>query len=276
MLENYIQQFLSYIENIRGYSQSSIKTYAIALSQMAKVSEFYEEDGVWQLDITKFRIFIKDQNSKTISKKLSAVRSFVKYLQQQKQLPTKLLASSSIKTAQTLPKPVDKVHIDRALAVADKQTALMIELTYALGLRISELQNLEVSHISDSWVEVVGKGDKMRNIPLIQTTKQKVVAYIQSSSPKKFLFEQDGAKLSQNSIRYRLQKVFKAVGIKVTPHQLRHSFATDLLENGARIKDVSELLGHSSLSATQIYTKLSRGKKMQTYLQSHPLCGQDN
>ncbi len=87
-----------------------------------------------------------------------------------------------------------------------------------------------------------------------------------------FLFEANGVKLSENSLRYSIMKVFKEVGLHVTPHQLRHAYATQLLNNNARIADVSELLGHSSMATTQIYTKLGNALKMDHYLKSHPLC----
>jgi len=276
MLHGYIQEFLDFLKNIRGYSLKSVKTYEIALLQMEKVSHFYDEDGVKNLDITPWRIQIRKQNSKTISKKLSAVHSFVKFMDEQKQIPIRLIGDGRIKVAKTLPKPIDKRYIDEAIDAADMQTAIIIELIYALGLRISELENLKRSDIKEGWVSVVGKGNKMRNIPLLARTQNKLKRYLQQYDPKTFLLESDGKRLSQNSIRYRLEKVFHSLGLKVTPHQLRHSFATDLLENGARIKDVSELLGHESLSSTQIYTKLSKGKKMQTYLSAHPLCTEDS
>ena len=89
-------------------------------------------------------------------------------------------------------------------------------------------------------------------------------------------FEKDGEKLSENSLRYIVTKVFRKVGIKVTPHQLRHSYATSLLNGGAPIVDVSELLGHSSMATTQIYTKLGSALKQQNYNKAHPLCGLDD
>ena len=276
ILEKEIEAFLSYLRDIRGYSEATVATYTIALKQMGAVSHFFTEDGVRILDITPFRMQIKEQNRKTISKKLSAVRSFVKFMDTQKSMQIKLYADSKIKVAQTLPKPVEKKYIDEAIAHSDAMTALIIELIYALGLRISELEHLKLEDMQLRWVRVRGKGDKIRNIPLLESVAQKVERYKQKYTPNRYLFELDGVKLSQNSIRYRLEKSFKKIGIKVTPHQLRHSFATDLLENGARIKDVSQLLGHESLSSTQIYTKLSRGKKMQTYMDAHPLCSGDS
>jgi integrase/recombinase XerC len=93
-----------------------------------------------------------------------------------------------------------------------------------------------------------------------------------SSSSKEYVFEVLGKKLSENSLRYSLVKAFKDIGLRVTPHQLRHSYATELLNHGARIADVSELLGHTSMATTQIYTKLGNALKMDNYLKSHPLC----
>lgn len=90
-----------------------------------------------------------------------------------------------------------------------------------------------------------------------------------------FVFEDRGEKLSENSLRYIITKAFEKVGLKVTPHQLRHAYATELLNNHARIADVSELLGHASMATTQIYTKLGNALKMDHYLKSHPLCSED-
>jgi len=95
--------------------------------------------------------------------------------------------------------------------------------------------------------------------------------YIASERPKQYLFEKKGKPLSAGQLRYRVQKLFATHGIKATPHQLRHSFATHLLHHGARISDVSELLGHSSMATTQVYTKLASAKKMETYMKAHPL-----
>jgi integrase/recombinase XerC len=96
--------------------------------------------------------------------------------------------------------------------------------------------------------------------------------YLKKNGTFLYLFEKNGKKLSENSLRYRVNKIFKQIGIKVTPHQLRHSYASDLLNKGGRISDVSMLLGHSSLSTTEIYTKLGNGYKMKNYKEAHPLC----
>jgi len=145
-------------------------------------------------------------------------------------------------------------------------------LLYGLGLRISELSTLRVQDISNQWVQVVGKGNKKRQIPLLKSLFEEIENYKKIASPKVFLFEKKGLQMSSSQIRYIFSKIFKKSGIKATPHQLRHSFATHLLQNGARISDVSELLGHSSMVSTQIYTGLSSSKKLNEYSKAHPLC----
>ncbi|MCJ7764632.1 MAG: tyrosine-type recombinase/integrase, partial [Thiovulaceae bacterium] len=149
-------------------------------------------------------------------------------------------------------------------------------LLYTLGLRISELLSLELTAISDEWVRVTGKGEKSRDVPLLPSAHTLIQLYIRETGPHRFLFESEHDQLSENSLRYLVTKCFKRIGLKVTPHQLRHSYATALLNNNARIADVSELLGHSSMATTQIYTKLGSSLKMQNYLKAHPLCQDDD
>jgi len=126
--------------------------------------------------------------------------------------------------------------------------------------------------IKEDWIRVVGKGDKTRNIPIIPFIKEIIKQYIKENNHLSYIFEKNGQKLSENILRYKIGKVFSKIGIKVTPHQLRHSYASDLLNGGARINDVSILLGHSSLSTTEIYTKLDSNYKMKNYQNAHPLC----
>jgi len=222
-----------------------------------------------------YRIKIAHLNAKTISKKLSAMRGFVEYLNDNG-VSCVLTSDDSVKVAKTLPKPVSHQHILEALEYADLQEKLIVIMLYTLGLRISELSSLKLDDISDEWVRVLGKGNKQRDLPLISSTKKILDEYLSAFVLKQFLFEKNGEKLSENSLRYIVTKVFRKVGIKVTPHQLRHSYATSLLNSGAPIVDVSELLGHSSMATTQIYTKLGSALKQQNYNKAHPLCGLDD
>jgi len=266
------KEFLDSLKSIRGYSPTTIKTYSQVFTEAFEHIEFIKEGQQIIFNLMPYRIFIAKLNAKTISKKLSALRSFVEYLNTQ-ELSVILKSDDSIKVASTLPKPVSHKHITEALALADLRERLVVILLYTLGLRISELSALTLKDISTEWVRVVGKGSKQRDIPLIKSTKKLIDEYLVQNCVKIYLFEHNDEALSQNSLRYIITKVFKRVSLKVTPHQLRHSFATELLNSNAPIADVSELLGHASMATTQIYTKLGSALKLQNYNKAHPLSG---
>lgn len=270
-LLKHAEDFLEYLFDVRGYSEHSITTYEIALRQMMEVSHFYEEDGSTVLDISPFRFKIVQNAKKTIVKKLSAVRSFVKYLEDQCHLNMKLIGDESIKVPQSLPKPIEETYITEVLAQANLEEKLLISMLYGLGLRISELSQLKIEDIKGQWIQISGKGNKVRELPLLNEIQNLIIHYRKEKNPKIYLFEKGNAPMNVAQLRYVITKLFKAAGIKATPHQLRHSFATHLLNNGARIADVSELLGHETMATTQVYTKLGSVKKMQEYMNAHPL-----
>jgi len=266
------KEFLKYLEEIRGYSDLTLKSYDESLHEAALHVEIIEENNNTTFNLMPYRIKIAHLNSKTISKKLSAIRSFVSYLNDNG-FSVILKADDSVKVAKTLPKPISHQHILDALEVSEKKEKLIVTLLYTLGLRISELASIEVNDVKDEWIRVLGKGNKHRDIPLLSSTKELIDDYLSIRTQKKFIFEKNGEKLSENSLRYIVTKVFRRVGLKVTPHQLRHSYASELLNANAPISDVSELLGHSSMATTQIYTKLGSALKQQNYNSAHPLCG---
>jgi len=267
-------KFLEYLEKSRGYSDLTLKSYDASIREALEYIEFIDEDEKVIFNLMPYRLHIAKLNAKTISKKLSAVRSFVTYLNETG-MSVLLQADDSVKVAKTLPKPIRHEYIMEALKGAKLQERLVVVLLYTLGLRVSELASLKLEDISEGWVRVLGKGNKQRDIPLLASTKELIDEYLSSFITKKFLFERNGEKLSENSLRYMVNKVFRDVSLKVTPHQLRHSYATALLNSGAPIVDVSELLGHSSMATTQIYTKLGSALKQQNYNKAHPLCGVD-
>ncbi len=264
--------YLESLEKLRGYSDLTIKSYDESIKEALSFVEIIQEDSQTLINLMPYRIKISHLNAKTISKKLSAMRGFTEYLNDNG-MSTVLKSDDSVKVAKTLPKPISHQHILEALEHSDIKEKLIIIMLYTLGLRISELSSLELNDITDEWVRVLGKGNKHRDLPLISSTKKILDEYLSVFVLKKFLFEKSGEKLSENSLRYIVTKVFRKVGIKVTPHQLRHSYATSLLNSGAPIVDVSELLGHSSMATTQIYTKLGSALKQQNYNKAHPLCG---
>ena len=274
-LETYKTPFLEYLEKFRGYSDLTLKTYDEVLKEAFSYIELEISNEHTIINLMPYRLHIAVLKPKTISKKLSAIRSFCEYVSDQgEQLSLK--ADESIKVPASLPKPISDAHIKEALDAAPLKEKVVVTLLYTLGLRISELATLELAEVSSEWVRVVGKGQKSRDIPMLQSSYTLLQRYLDEARPKTFVFEADGARLSENSLRYLVMKCFKRVGLKVTPHQLRHSYATALLNNSARIADVSELLGHASMSTTQIYTKLGSSVKMKNYLKAHPMCQDDD
>ena len=270
LLKNKKIEFLNYLENVRGYSDLTIKSYDEVLIDALPIIEITQDNKQMIFNLMPYRLKISNLNPKTISKKLSAIRSFSSYLNQN-DMNVLLQADDSVKIAKTLPKPVSHKYIMEALELSNQHENLVVTMLYTLGLRISELCSLKLEDISSGWIRIIGKGNKQRDIPLLVNVQELIDDYLNLNPKKIFLFESNDKRLSENSLRYTVNKVFKRVGLKVSPHQLRHSYATELLNHNASISDVSELLGHSSMSTTQIYTKLGSVLKQQNYNKAHPL-----
>ena len=272
LAEDNRKAFIEHLRDIKGYSPLTLKTYDEALKEALALIEIEKlEDGMTECNLMPYRLHIASQSPKTISKKLSALRSFAEFLNENG-IKCTLLADESIKVPKTLPKPISLEHIQEALKHAKFEERFIVVMIYTLGLRISELAGIRLADISKEWIRIRGKGNKQRDVPLLQPTRELLEEFIAQKQPKEYLFEKNGEKLSQNSLRYLINKTFSKIGLKVTPHQLRHSFATSLLNSGAAIADVSELLGHASMATTQIYTKLGSTLKKENYEKSHPLC----
>ena len=264
-LQKEINRFLGFVKKTK--SPNTYKTYETVLKEAL---EFIEYDGKI-IDITPYRMHIASLSKKTVAKKISALRSFFEFLQTEGHR-FKIIGDEHIKVPKTLPKPVSLEHIKKALQSATMDEYLAIMIIFSLGLRISEAAGIKLRDIKGEWIEITGKGSKTRILPLHPKLKKFIEEYLKVNPKKEYLFEQNGVPLNGDKLRYIIQKAFKKTGIHVTPHQLRHSFATYMLRNGARITDVSELLGHEFISTTQIYTKLSDSLKLKNYLKAHPLC----
>lgn len=265
------EAFLKYLDGIRGYSPLTILSYNDAIDEMIRYAEIGETPKELLINLMPLRLRIAPLKPKTISRKLSAIRSFVKYLRSQGK-SIDLRGDESVKIPKTLPKPVSHDHIFQTLESADPLSGLAITFLYTTGLRISELADLKVKDVGEEWCRVMGKGNKERDVPMVKGVYAMMQKYHADNPVIEYIFEAEGQKLSENSLRYTITKAFAQKGLNVTPHQLRHAYATELLNNRARIADVSELLGHASMATTQIYTKLGNALKMDHYLKSHPLC----
>jgi integrase/recombinase XerC len=266
-----IDAYLHFLDKVQKYSPNTINTYKLNLNEAINHVGIEFADDTYEIDLIPYRTILIGKNRKTIYKKVSIFRSFTHFLRDQ-DVKVHLKNDENIKISKTLPKPLAQRHIFEALSLCDSDDKVLLLLLYTLGIRISELSSLKIENIKNGWVRINGKGGKIREIPLLDEVTNELESYLDMYEPKVFIFEKDGVKYNDNQLRYKLSKVFKKIGVKATPHQLRHSYATDLLNGGARISDVSELLGHSSLETTQIYTKLSSRMKMKNYQKAHPMC----
>ncbi|MFO7868630.1 MAG: tyrosine-type recombinase/integrase [Bacteroidales bacterium] len=229
----------------------------------------------------------KNLSSRTINRKLTAVRSLYMFLQKQGKTegnPTVKL--KSLKTKKRLPYFIEKKSISTLLDEIDfgndfaaLRNKLIIELLYTTGMRRSELINLTIHTVdlNEKSIKVTGKGNKERNIPLLNNTIEKIEKYIKErnkiAKDNNYLIITETGKKAYENLIYRIVKKYTSYITtieKKSPHVLRHTFATHLLNEGADLNDIKELLGHANLSATQIYTHNSFEKLKEIYKQTHP------
>ncbi|MCS7203484.1 MAG: tyrosine recombinase XerC [Thermodesulfovibrio sp.] len=293
-IKHYIDSFLNYIKIQRGDSHNTLRAYKRDLE------EFFRFSGadLYQIEPVIIRGFISQQilkgkSKSTVARKLSTLRSFFSYLYQEgliKVNPARVVTSVKIKRA--LPKflTVDDVFRlveapkdDKFINTRDRA---ILELLYGSGLRVSELcgLNIEDLDLKESFIKVKGKGNKERIVPVGQKAKEALKRYItlRNISRIKGEFKREesalfinsaGKRLSTRQIRKIVDKYAKAIGLleKISPHTLRHTFATHLLMEGADLRVIQELLGHSSLSTTQIYTHVDLKHLIEVYDKAHPL-----
>lgn len=243
-------------------------------------------------DVKALLVFLGDQNysKSTIARKLATLRSFYRFCVRRNYLPANPLASIRMpKQEKRLPKFLNVEEVNRLLQTPDGSTLLgardraMLEVMYSTGIRVSELVALNVDDIdfTAQLVKVRGKGKKQRNTPIGPTALGTISQYLETrradvrsaSFDQQALFvNKHGQRLSTRSVRRKLDKYLAIAGLDpaISPHTLRHSFATHMLDKGADLRSVQELLGHQSISTTQIYTHLTAQKLKASYDEAHP------
>lgn len=231
----------------------------------------------------------KQQKSpRSIARCLSALRAFYKFLREQKlRADNPVAAHKTPKLGRALPKDLSEADVEALIQAPDVHTALglrdraMFEVLYACGLRVSELLNLrlELINLKQGYLRIVGKGNKERLVPLGQVACEWVEHYLQEARPQlyktstDYLFlTQHGGIMSRQNFWYAIKRYALQAGIQaaLSPHSLRHAFATHLLNHGADLRVVQMLLGHSDLSTTQIYTHVAQIRMQQLHATHHP------
>ena len=287
----------AFIDNIwieKGLSQNTLDSYRSDLEQF---STWLEKNNLSYIKTSKKEIlsylsflFQKGLGSKTVARKLSSLKSFFRYLVFKSIIPND--PSSEVETPKLLksiPKSISEKEVEALLAAPDEKTDIglrdktMIETLYSCGLRISELTNLELLNLNlrQGVIRVIGKGQKERLVPMGDQLIGLLELYISSSRKNllnkrhsDFLFlSTRGQRMTRQSFWHRIKHYCLASSFepdKISPHVLRHAFATHLLNNGADLRVVQLLLGHSDLNTTQIYTEVARQRLKRLHTEHHP------
>jgi integrase/recombinase XerC len=291
-MKDYIDKFIRYLEIEKGVSVHTVRAYKKDLDEFS----VYVKQEPSRTDMIDVRGFIADQIKKglkkiSVSRRLSSIRSFFKFLYREGYIqsnPAKLVSNPKI------PKMLPRfLSVDDVFSLIEKPEGIgfmpardkaILELLYSSGLRVSELSCLNVDdiHIKESLIKIKGKGKKERVVPVgskaIDAMKTYMIERILQKSRENALFlNRMGTRLTDRGVRRIVVKYAKAIALngRIGPHMLRHSFASHLLQGGADLRVIQELLGHSSLSTTQKYTHLDITHLMDIYDKAHPFARED-
>lgn len=298
-MKKIISDFILYLSLEKGYSKNTIISYRNDLNDFLfflenKLNININVENLTKLKHSDFRAWltykkINSYSNSSMSRELSTIKSFYKYLS------TNKIGNNSIikiiknpKVKKSVPRAIDKLNIDKVMDCiydmhkdswqAERDIAICT-LIYGCGLRISEAFDITKRQFfqNPDSITITGKGNKMRNLPMLPIITERINKYIKDCPytimPDDYLFKSArGLKYSKTLFQKLIQKIRTMLDLSnnITPHALRHSFATHLLENGADLRSIQELLGHSSLSTTQIYTKVDKNRLLKDYNNLHP------
>ena len=293
-MESLIQEFIDYLGHEKGLATNTLESYGRDLRQyqgfLAEDSSLTLENAS-QATIVAYLMFLRRQGkaTATIARRLAALKAFYQFLLKENyvaQNPTDELSSPRLE--RKLPKVLTVREVERLLNQPDilnpagKRDKAMLELLYATGIRVSELVSLDFDDLDlrEGFVRCMGKGSKERVVPMGEIAVTSLQSYIEAGRPKMvsnpkeqaLFLNHHGRRLTRQGF-WKIVKKYAAIAQiqkEITPHTLRHSFATHLLENGADIRSVQEMLGHADVSTTQIYTHVTKDRLKDVYAKSHP------
>ena len=288
MNNNYISDYLNYLEIDLNYSNNTISSYD---SDLSKLNTYYNKKDLLKLstkDIEKYITDLSEYAPATVSRNISSIKGFYTYMNKIGKIKTN--------PSETIKEPKLGIHLPTYLTIDevnklldinvqtnyDYRNKAILELMYATGLRISEVVDLEFKNIDfdDCIVRIIGKGSKERIVPINDYALDALKDYINIARPcmlikgeNNYIFiNNHGSKMTRQGIFKMIKKecLIKGITKNISPHTLRHTFATHLLENGADLRVIQELLGHSDISTTQIYTHVSNDKLKKDYQEYFP------
>lgn len=273
-----MNEFLNYLKDERNYSDKTILNYKMDLENFYN---YINKKKTKKIDFDFLQEYIenlsqKKYSTKSIQRHISSLKSYFKFLYNKNYI--------NVNPAELLCLPKNEIKLPNYLTIIDLEKIyeldlslrdkLIVELLYSTGIRLSELVNIKISDINfyDKTIKVLGKGNKERYVLFGSVCSKLLKEYINNDNRVYLLLNKNGNKLSERGVEYIIEKIFKSVNVhaKLTPHTLRHTFATHMLDNGCDLVTVQKLLGHSDLSTTSIYTHISNEHLRTTYLQTHP------
>ena len=279
-------KFENYLQYEKNFSANTVIAY---MKDLKSFQFFLNQCGVEiskELNYSFIRQWIvylsENKYSKvSINRKIASLKSYFNFLINIGELNSSPLKThKNLKSSSKIVIPFSRTEIVEVFESfqfinGNERDKLIIELFYSTGIRRDELLNIRINNIDfDNYlIKILGKRDKERIIPMLPKLSKNILNYISKYYPSEFLFESKKSKKLSSSTIYRIvNKYFRAVSakVKVSPHVLRHTFATHMLNNGADINTIKEILGHSSLSSTQLYTKIKLPKIVKDYKKSHP------
>lgn len=294
-MEKIKKSFTDYLFLEKKYSKHTVNAYITDLNSFHDfIKEEFEQENLVEVNYSLIRswiILLSENNAEnvTINRKISSLKAFYKFLLKTKQIEVSpLLKHKALKTPKKIQIPFSEKELDLAInqikypegfdGIRDK---LIIDLFYTTGIRRAELINLKVSNvdIQNATIKVLGKRNKERIIPLLPVIVDEIKDYLEQRNTLEKIVDKEnlflmlkGVKLNETFVYRIINDYFSTVSEKVkkSPHILRHTFATHLLNNGADINSVKELLGHSSLASTQVYTHNSLAELKKVYKNAHP------
>jgi integrase/recombinase XerD len=293
---SYIKGFESYLRLEKSLSQNSVEAYIHDIEKLTQYLELIKmEVQPEKLELNHLQDFIKwinqlGMNERTQARVISGIKAFYKYLLLEniiRKSPTELLEAPKI--GRKLPDTLSIIEIDKLINAIDlsspegERNKAMLETLYSCGLRVSELISLKISnlHFDVGFVNVVGKGDKERLVPIGKVAMKQIKIYLESvrnhqdvkkESEDILFLNRRGSKLTRVMIFTIIKQLAIKINLnkKISPHTFRHSFATHLIEGGADLRAVQEMLGHESITTTEIYTHLDREFLRDAIIQFHP------
>jgi len=284
-MNRYLDKFISYLEIEKNYSPHTLLNYRIDLEEFLKFIDPIPINKVEYLLLRKFLAQMrgKQYRSRTLARKLSSLRSFFKFLIREgfiQENPAALLMSPKLE--KTLPKFLTEDEMKKFIEApslkspSGKRDRAILETLYSTGIRVSELVSLNVDQVDliGNVAKVSGKGKKERLVPIGDKALDSIRAYLQNRKHRSnaLFLNKNGTRLSDRSVRNIANKYITAVSLtrNISPHVLRHSFATHMLNRGADLRSIQELLGHVNLSTTQIYTHVTTNRLKEVYNKAHP------